>query len=152
MKLEDAIKQVKPFQSPYHKLLVNILYSSNWIVEQQKKLLDSFGITNQQYNALRILKGCYPTPVTTSVIRERMLDKMSDTSRLIDRLCIKKLVVKTLTPEDKRRVDILITPAGIELLDNIRAEEEWNTIFDSITQEEAELMSDLLDKIRTIDE
>ena len=93
MKLEQAIKQFE-FESRGQRLGVNLIYTSNWVQERQKSYFSKFGITQQQYNALRILRGNYPKPYSTSDIRERMLDKMSDTSRIVERLVKKDLVVR----------------------------------------------------------
>ncbi|MDX1686291.1 MAG: MarR family transcriptional regulator, partial [Saprospiraceae bacterium] len=91
MKIEEAIKQTKPFRNLYQKAMVNLLYTSNWVEERLRELIKPYDITIQQYNVLRILRGS-GKPLTTSVIRERLIDKMSDTSRMVDRLCKKGLV------------------------------------------------------------
>src|SRR6476469_1914886 len=105
MKLEKEIQQLHSFRSERHKLMVNNIYSSNWINEKLKNFLDSEDITSQQYNILRILRGS-PVPLSTLQIRERMIDRMSDTSRIVDRLVIKGLIDKKTSSADKRLVDI----------------------------------------------
>ena len=83
-KIEDVIKG--SFYSEQHKLRVNIIYTSNWLLGEVKEFLKKYDITQQQFNILRILRGQYPKPITTSLIRERIMDKMSDVSRIVDRL------------------------------------------------------------------
>jgi len=91
MKLESEIKQ-KKFKDEYHKLAVNIIYTHGWLNSHQTEILNKQGLTPQQYNILRILRGRYPEPATVNMLKERMLDKMSDVSRLVERLRIKKLI------------------------------------------------------------
>ena len=148
MKLEDAIHQQK-FIHQRQKALINILYTNNWMVSQIKSSLKTFGITMQQYNVLRILRGQHPKPITTSTIRERMLDKMSDASRIVDRLHKKDLVVRSTCPSDKRLVDVLISDKGLQLLETISLQtSELEKITANLTEEEASKLNELLDKIR----
>ena len=108
------------------------------------------GLTPQQFNVLRILRGSHPQPLSTLQIRERMLDKMSDTSRIVDRLVLKKLVAKCTCEQDKRLVDVSITEAGLCLLKKMDAEEhQSDDIMQALSEEEAELLSNLLDKVRS---
>ena len=118
MKLEQAIKQFE-FESRGQRLGVNLIYTSNWVQERQKSYFSKFGITQQQYNVLRILRGNYPKPYSTSDIRERMLDKMSDASRIVERLVKKDLVVRKINKKDKRLVDVTISDSGLDLLEKI---------------------------------
>lgn len=152
MKLEDSIKQAK-FKNERHKAVLNILYTNNWLADRIKKMLKKHGITMQQYNVLRILKGQYPNPVTTSAIRERMLDNMSDVSRIVERLQAKGFVERNACQEDRRLVDVLISSKGIRLLAKIaRQERAIDGVIDQITGEEAALLNIILDKIRSADE
>ena len=105
MTIEEAIKQKKPFPNQHQRAVVNLIFTTNQIREKIKKTLKPFGITLQQYNVLRILRGA-GEPITTSVIRERLLDKMADTSRMVDRLFQKGLVNRAVCPSDKRLVDV----------------------------------------------
>ena len=115
-----------------------------------KVLFDREDITAQQFNILRILRGSFPTPLSTLQIRDRMLEKMSDTSRLVDRLLIKGLVEKITSATDRRLVDILITDKGKKLLSRIDAQEaEMDAILNNLTEKEAAQLSDLLDKMRS---
>ncbi|MEZ4828853.1 MAG: MarR family transcriptional regulator [Bacteroidia bacterium] len=149
MKLEDAIKQKTPFRSAKQKMLVNILFTQNWLLDLQKNVFKPYGITPQQYNVLRILRGQHPQPVSTCVIRDRMLDRMSDVSRIVDRLVKKDLVIRTTCQSDKRLVDVHINDNGLALLTSIDDRtQEMDRAFASVTDEEALQISDLLDKLR----
>lgn len=116
MTIETAIKQ-KKFANPYHKLLVNIIYTGNWLMNKQMEMLRPFDLSPQQYNVLRILKGAFPEPMRVQEISERMLDKTSNTSRLIDKLVNKNFIEKRLSKDDRRAADIVINDAGIDVLE-----------------------------------
>lgn len=136
------------FRSEHHKLLVNIVYSSNWLLEKIKQFLECEDITHQQYNILRILNR-HSQPMSTLQIREQMLDKMSDTSRIVERLLKKGLVHKIVRLQDKRLVDVTITPKGIEVVNRI---DEKATVMDNITsglsEQDAQKLNLLLDQMR----
>lgn len=148
MSIDRAIHQSK-FRNEYQKVMINIIFSSNWITEKQKRFLDPEDITPQQYNILRILRGS-AKPLSTLQIRERMLDKMSDTSRIVDRLLLKALVEKRPCETDKRLVDITISEKGMAVLDRleVRNHELDHMVSDALTQEEAATLNSLLDKMR----
>ncbi len=148
MKIEDEIKQ-KKFKSEYQKILINLLFTGSWISLRESKILKPFGLTLQQYNILRILKGQYPNPATVNLLIERMLDKMSNASRIVDRLVNKKLITRKACPKDRRSVDVLIKAEGIELLRKIEEMqiEEQNEI-NSLTDSEMKTLNRLLDKLR----
>jgi DNA-binding MarR family transcriptional regulator len=107
--IEEAIKQSSAFRNPYHKATVNLIYSGRWIINLHNELFNEFGLTIQQYNVLRILKGQYPRALTVKLIQLRMLDKASDASRVVEGLRKKGLVQRELNSEDRRRVDVIIT-------------------------------------------
>src|SRR5690606_17571768 len=115
MKLEDEIKQDK-FHSQYHKLMINLLFTGNWVYYHNKKFLKRYGISPEQFNVLRILRGQYPKPSSINLLNERMLDRMSNVSRLVEKLRIKNLLKRSECPKDRRQVDILITEEGLALL------------------------------------
>ncbi len=148
MKIEKAINQTKPFRNEYQKGIVNLLYTHSWLMEQLRDFFQPHGLTIKQFNVLRILKGAGQA-LTTSVIRERMIDKMSDASRVVDRLYKKELVEKCGCPTDKRLVDVTISEKGKKLL---LAIEERNDYLDNIMGQldigEISHFNDLLDKIR----
>lgn len=141
--------QQRKFTSSRHKALINILYSYGWTIERIKNILAGHDITHQQFNILRILRGSFPKPLSTLQIRERMLDKMSDTSRIVDRLILKDLAQKTTSCRDKRLVDVIITDKGLEVLKSIdEGPDLVMNVMSNISEDEAEYLSDLLDKIR----
>ena len=148
MRIEEEIKQ-KYFQNEYHKLAVNLQFTANWLSALHSKLLRSFKISLQQFNVLRILKGQYPDPSNLILIRERMLDKESNASRLIDKLVDAELVTRIQCPKDRRRVDITISEKGIKLLEQLNPEvDEIKNTLASLNEEEAKRLNDLLDKMR----
>jgi len=145
MKIEDEIKQPK-FKSPHQKAVINLIYTANWLHTCQQEFFKPFGITYQQFNILRILRGQLPKNISASEIKQRMLDKNSDVSRLLDRLIAKKLVDKKTCPNDKRAADISITKQGLLLLNEIGDLRDERAI--NLTNEEAQQLSELLDKCR----
>jgi DNA-binding MarR family transcriptional regulator len=148
MGLEQDIRQDK-FRSSRHKAMLNILYTYGWIIERIKQFLSKEDITHQQYNILRILRGSAPDPLSTLRIRERMLDKMSDTSRIVDRMVTKGLVKKVVCTKDKRLVDVTITEKGQKLLKRLDLEQDhMEEIMQTLSEEDAAILSNLLDKLR----
>ncbi len=147
MGIEKDINQ-RNFKSEYQKALINLIFTYNWTIEQLKTILDKEGLTMQQFNILRILRGS-EAPLSTLQIRERMLDKMSDTSRIVDRLLAKGLTKKTVCKADKRLVDVVITDKGKKLLLKMEEyEADIEKIMMPLSKEEAETLNYLLDKIR----
>lgn len=148
MKIEDAIQQKKPFGSSKQKALVNLIYTHNWVTDQIRQYLKPYGVTMKQYNVLRILQGA-GKPITTSTIRERLLDKMSDASRMVERMHQKGLVVRSTCPNDKRLVDVVLSESGVQLMEQLaQFSKATEKIADELTEEEAEQLSTLLDKLR----
>ena len=148
MSIEKDIHQFD-FRNDYQRACVNLFYTHGWLMEKIKSILSAEDITPQQYNILRILRGSYPNPLSTLQIRDRMLDKMSDTSRIVDRLVAKGLVTKNTSLADKRLVDITISEAGLTLLDRLEEKNyEMDSIVGNLSMEEAVSLSGLLDKIR----
>jgi DNA-binding MarR family transcriptional regulator len=128
---------------------VNILYTYGWLTNLLKQRLDNHDITLQQYNILRILRGQFPNPATVNLLRERMLDKMSDASRIVDRLYKKGLLSRSTNEKDRRAVDILITKKGLDLLKKLDTEMNIDDELSlNLKSDEAGLLSDLLDKFR----
>lgn len=148
LKLEDEIQQ-KKFRSESQKLAINLTYTHNWLNAHYSAMFRTSDITMQQFNVLRILRGQYPNPCSVKLIKERMLDRMSDASRIVDKLKAKDLLDRRECPVDRRSVDILITDKGLELLksmDNI--EENFKSVFKTLTEEEMKTLNHLLDKLR----
>jgi MarR family 2-MHQ and catechol resistance regulon transcriptional repressor len=147
MGIEKDILQNK-FVSARQKAMINLLFSYGWVMEQIKIFLAAEDITHQQFNILRILRGA-AGPLSTLQIRERMLDKMSDTSRIVDRLLAKELVQKATCPKDKRLVDVTISKQGLALLDRVdKRSDHIQDIMGRLSEDEAEQLSQLLDKLR----
>lgn len=148
MGIDQDIRQSK-FRSEYQKAAVNLLYTYGWIAERTREVFASEDITPQQFNILRILRGSHPQPLSTLQIRERMLDKMSDTSRIVDRLITKGLVRKGTCKTDRRLVDVMITDKGKKMLERLdERQDELDNIIGNLTEKEAATLSELLDKIR----
>ncbi|MFM2137784.1 MAG: hypothetical protein RJA57_91 [Bacteroidota bacterium] len=148
MGIEKDIHQTR-FRNAYQKAAVNIIYTLGWIRERTRGIFESESITEQQFNILRILRGSHPQPLSTLQIRERMLEKMSDTSRMVDRLIAKGLVRKVVCRTDRRLVDIGITEKGRKLLERLDLrQQEIDGVLGRLTDAEANQLSDLLDKVR----
>lgn len=148
MSIEKDIQQ-PAFKSPYSKAIINIIYTNNWLQSLQVEIFKPFDLSLQQYNVLRILRGQYPNPITVIAIIERMLDKMSNASRLVDKLLAKELVIRRLCPHDRRAVDVIITEKGMKLLAEIdELQATWEEKLHGLTETEALQLSELLDKMR----
>ena len=147
MSIEKDINQYK-FRSEYHKMTINLVYTYNWVMEQSKRFFEKADLTPQQFNILRILRGA-GQPLSTLQIRQRMLDKMSDTSRIVDRLLKKALVKKVVCKTNRRLVDVTISEKGLALLDKLDGfNDEMDAFLTNITPEEAKKINQLLDKLR----
>jgi MarR family 2-MHQ and catechol resistance regulon transcriptional repressor len=148
MGIDQDILQSK-FRNEHQKATLNLIYTSNWINERTKELFAPEDITPQQFNILRILRGSHPQPLSTLQIRERMLDKMSDTSRIVDRLIAKGVVKKAICKDDRRLVDVMITEKGRKLLERLDTrQDDMDNIIGNLSKKEATTLSELLDKIR----
>jgi DNA-binding MarR family transcriptional regulator len=147
MKIEEEISQPK-FRNATQKALINVIFTSHWILDKQQSFFKPFGITSQQFNILRILRGQYPQGISGATLKARMMDKNSDVSRLLDRLEVKELIEKRLCPSDKRATDIFITQKGLDVLAELdKNQTEFDAIL-ALTDSEAMLLSELLDKAR----
>ena len=148
MSLGRKINQNK-FRNERQKSIINLVYSYNWLMEHTKSFLDSENITPQHFNILRILRGAYPKPLSTLQIRERMLDKMSDTSRIVDRLIVKALATKRVCPSDRRMVDVIITEKGRKLLEKLdERSNEMESVMAELSDADLKTLNRLLDKMR----
>jgi DNA-binding MarR family transcriptional regulator len=135
------------YNNERQKAIVSILWAYNWVIDKLRYIYEEEDLTLQQYNILRILRAS-PVPLSTLQIREQMLDKMSDTSRIVDRLVIKKLVKKVPCKGDKRLVDITITTKAVKVIDKLaKKEEHMDEILKSLSLAEAKTLHKLLDKI-----
>lgn len=148
MKIEDEIQQ-KKFKDDYQKLMVNLIYTSNWINSHFEQLFKGSDITLQQYNVLRILRGQFPNPSSIKLIKERMLNRISDASRIVDKLVAKKLVIRKQSDCDKRSVDVIISDTGLDLLQSLDVlDEKPKELLKSLSQAEITELNNLLDKLR----
>jgi DNA-binding MarR family transcriptional regulator len=147
MGIEKDIQQPN-FRNEFQKMGINIIFTANWLNERIASFLSKEDITLQQYNILRILRGS-DAPLSTLQIRERMLDKMSDTSRIVDRLIVKGLVQKSACKVDKRLVDIILTEKGLQLVIKL---DQYNDQIDAtlkgVSEKEASQINQVLDKLR----
>jgi DNA-binding MarR family transcriptional regulator len=149
MKLEKEIHQTKPFRNNYHRAAVNLVFTGKWAIQIQSEVFKEYGLTIQQYNILRILRGQHPGAATVKLIRDRMLDHMSDASRIVEVLRKKKLVDRNICDGDRRKMDVVITREGLDLLKEIETENERidKQLF-ALNEQEIALLNDLLDKVR----
>ena len=152
MGIDKDIQQAK-FRNAHQKAAINLIYTVGWMREKIKIIFETEDITPQQFNILRILRGSFPQPLSTLQIRERMLEKMSDTSRIVDRLIAKGLVKKLTCKSDRRLVDVIISDKGKKLLEKLDLrQDEIDAVLANLSEEDANMLSNLLDKARDGDE
>lgn len=150
MDINQEIRQDK-FESEHHRMLVNLLFSADWVSHQIKDVLDQYGLTHVQYNVLRILKGAKGEPMTAGAIKEVLLFRSTDLTRLIDRLEKKQLVKRGICRENRRKVDISISEEGLALLDKVSPaiKAQTNAYYSkNLSEDEAQTFNRLLDKLR----
>lgn len=148
MKIEEALKTNK-FKSEQHKAMLNIIFTSSWLRNKVVGKLKPYGISQEQYNVLRILRGSHPTPLCAKDITDRMIDKNSNTTRIMDKLITKDFITKWRCDVDRREVNISITQAGLEILKQIDEKEVIDKPnYLNLSDAEAGLLSALLDKLR----
>lgn len=129
--------------------MLNLVYTTNWLTSKQASVFKDSDITSQQYNVLRILRGQHPNPCSIKLIKERMLDRMSDASRIVDKLNTKKLLIRRECPNDRRSVDVVITEKGLELLKSLdHIDDIAAQTLKSLTSDEVNTLNNLLDKLR----
>lgn len=149
MRFEDEIKMTKPFESEFKKAMINVVYTGNFFSDKTATALKEFGINDQHFNILRILKGKYPQPTCPTEIKEVLINKRGDLTRLLDKLDKLKLIVRQTNQFNRRMVDVIISKKGLNLLDEIALK---LTKFDSnkktLTEKEAVELNRLLDKFR----
>lgn len=148
LKLEEEIKQ-KSFKTAKQKLAVNLLYTTHWLNEHYANFFKDTDLTVQQYNVLRILRGQYPNYCNLKLIKERMLDRSSDASRIVDKLVLKQFVTRTHCPNDRRSINLMISGEGLQLLEKLDfIDEATKKIFQHVSEEETIQLNFLLDKLR----
>jgi DNA-binding MarR family transcriptional regulator len=151
LKLEEEIKQTA-FKSPYQKLAVNLIYTSGWLNGKYANFLKEAGLTIQQFNVLRILRGQHPEYCSLKLIRERMLDRMSDASRIVDKLVAKGFMSRKQCPKDRRSVNLMISEKGLKTLKQLDAiDAQIEKVFGNLTTQEVKTLNHLLDQLRDSD-
>lgn len=148
MSLEDEIHQ-KGFNNEYQKAILNLMYTTSHLQNCMNVVFKKFDITRQQYNVLRILRGQHPGHASVNLIRDRMIDRMSDASRIVERLRLKDLVERKNAEKDKRAVEVTITQKGLDLLTSMQSTiDSFDLFLHNLTEEETRLLNTLLDKCR----
>jgi len=148
MSLEEDVRQEK-FQSEHQKAAINILYTGNWLYNINASFLKKFGITPEQFNVLRILRGAHPKTLMLADVTCRMIDKSSNATRLVEKLRQKDLVTREICENNRRQVDISITEKGLALLKKIDTQNAlWIDALKNLTKVEAAELNRMLDKLR----
>jgi DNA-binding MarR family transcriptional regulator len=149
MKIEDEIKG--RFRNPAHKALINLVFTANQLSYQLKQSLKAHGLSEPQYNVLRVLRGFRAEkPLSINFIKERMLDRSSDVSRIVDSLVEKGLVNRSENPADRRQKEIEITDKGLALLDEMHVcDKKADHLLAKLNTSEVDELNRLLDKIRS---
>ena len=126
-----------------------MIFTYNWLVYKYDQYFKEHDITQQQYNVLRILRGQYPQKCNLKLVKERMLDRMSDVSRIVDKLCKKAYIERTECPKDRRNVDLLISQKGLDLLSKLDyIDDEFKKVLSNLNEKEVKQLNELLDKVR----
>lgn len=147
MKIEQELKG--RFRNDYHKGMINLIFTTNQLNHQFQQFLKVHKLSTQQYNILRVLRGFGEQPRSINFLKERMLDRNSDVSRLVDRLYQRGLVRRTECNEDRRQKDVEITQTGLDILSQMdECEKKLDTLLSNLSPEEVQQLNFLLDKIR----
>jgi len=148
MELKEEVKSSK-FENVFQQALVNIFFTYHWSNQNVKEALSPYNITQQQFNVLRILRGQHPNPCTINLLKSRIIDKLSDVSRIVERLVQKGYIQKNVNALDKRALDIVISKKGLALLQKLDKEIDFSAfIRPNLSEQEAEQLNFLLDKYR----
>jgi DNA-binding MarR family transcriptional regulator len=148
MELEKEITQ-KEFRNEKSKMIINVIFTSNWLLLKLGKTLRQHSLTWQQYNILKILKDQYPKPAMVNLLIDKMLDKSSNASRIVEKLRIKGLVDRQIRSEDRRAVDIQLTDQGLSLLDKVEKDlKKLEDSFSDISESDIKKVNQALDKLR----
>jgi DNA-binding MarR family transcriptional regulator len=150
MKIEDALKSTVDY-SKSTSVILNVMYTQNVIIDSFNEIIKPYDISGEQYNVLRILRGQKGCPANMCIIQERMLAKTSNTTRLVDKLLLKNLVTRNVCPENRRKIEVLITQKGLDLLTELdpKVKEHEESFANNLNTEELELLNTLLEKYRT---
>ena len=149
MKIEHVLKSTVPMDNS-KKIIMNIIYTQNVITENFNEILKPYDISSEQFNVLRILRGQKGNPANMCVIQERMLAKTSNTTRLVDKLLLKELVTREVCPENRRKIEVLITPKGLQLLEELepKVKTHEQSFSKNLSEEEMTQLNQLLEKFR----
>jgi DNA-binding MarR family transcriptional regulator len=149
MRIEEIIKTTFPMAQE-KKALLNVMYTQNVIADQFNELLKPFDLSAEQFNVLRILRGQKGNAVNMCMIQERMIAKTSNTTRLVDKLLLKELVLREICPENRRKMEITITPKGMELLKQLdpMVEAHEKKFGNNLSEKELAQLNTLLEKFR----
>ncbi len=149
MKIEDVIKSTVPLDNS-KKIILNILYTQNVVTDKMNEILKPFDLSGEQYNVLRILRGQKGNPANMCVIQERMLAKTSNTTRLVDKLLLKDLVTRNVCPENRRKIEVLVTQKGLDILTELdpKVKEHENYFSKNLNEDEIITLIELLEKYR----
>lgn len=149
MKLEDELKMEK-FKSEYQRAFLNIMFTSYWLEDKHNDLFKSYDLSMQQYNVLRILRGQKGKPINLFSIQDRMIHKMSNATRLVEKLRLKGHVRRVTCEENRRKVEITITDKGLDLLEELepKIKKAETDSFSNLSEKEANQLGRLLDKMR----
>ena len=150
MTIEEVIKSTVKMDNA-KKVILNIMYTQNVIQDNFNELMKPYDLSGEQYNVLRILRGQKGNPANMCVIQERMLAKTSNTTRLVDKLLLKELVTRNVCPDNRRKIEVLITQKGLNVLKELdpKVDEHERAFANNISPEELELLNTLLEKYRT---
>lgn len=150
MKIEDALKSTVDY-SKSTSVILNVMYTQNVIIDSFNEIIKPYDISGEQYNVLRILRGQKGCPANMCIIQERMLAKTSNTTRLVDKLLLKDLVTRNVCPENRRKIEVLITQKGLDLLTELdpKVREHEESFAENLNTEELEQLNTLLEKYRT---
>ncbi|PJE43850.1 MAG: MarR family transcriptional regulator [Flavobacterium sp.] len=151
MKIEEVIKSNVALKNA-KKVILNVMYTQNVINDKFNEILKPYDLSGEQYNVLRILRGQKGNPANMCIIQERMLAKNSNTTRLIDKLLLKNLVTRNVCPDNRRKIEVLITQKGLDLLTELdpKVDEHEKLFANNLTEDEIILLNTLLEKYRTL--
>ncbi|WP_125719916.1 MarR family winged helix-turn-helix transcriptional regulator [Flavobacterium ustbae] len=150
MTIEEVIKSTVKMDNA-KKVILNIMYTQNVVQDHFNELLKPYDLSGEQYNVLRILRGQKGKPANMCVIQERMLAKTSNTTRLVDKLLLKELVTRNVCPDNRRKIEVLITQKGLDVLKELdpKVDAHENTFADNLKPDELVFLNQLLEKFRT---
>ncbi len=151
MKIEDEIKSTVELDIA-KKVLLNVMYTQNFVNDKFNEILKPYDLSGEQYNVLRILKGQKGCPTNMCSIQDRMVAKSSNTTRLIDKLLLKELVTRNVCPNNRRKIEIIITKKGLTLLEELHPKviEHEELFASNLEAEELTILNNLLEKYRTL--